>query len=120
IYTWAEKSGWALLLNELSVEEMINRRLAVLIDKDEKTDQQLKEMDKLIDHHVKLLKAMSDSKAKAERMLAQGSSGNNGAKAESKGSGQSKKKGKGKNNIEHLSEDDFADWHDSLFEYQLV
>ncbi|MCG9631673.1 terminase family protein [Vibrio sp. Isolate30] len=123
IYTWAEKFGWALLLNELSVEEMINRRLAVLIDKDEKTDQQLKEMDKLIDHHVKLLKANADAKAKAERMLSQGSSKSNGSEPSNQsrgGSGNSKKKGKGKNNIEHLCESDFVDWHESLFEYQHV
>ncbi|EGU39415.1 terminase large subunit domain-containing protein [Vibrio scophthalmi] len=123
IYTWAEKFGWALLLNELSVEEMINRRLAVLIDKDEKSDQQLKEMDKLIDHHVKLLKTHADAKAKAERMLSQGSSKSNTTEPSNQsrgGSGNSKKKGKGKNNIEHLCEDDFVDWHESLFKYQHV
>ncbi|HCE4768783.1 TPA: terminase family protein [Vibrio parahaemolyticus] len=121
IYTWAGKFGWALLLNELSVEEMINRRLAVLIDKDEKSDQQLKEMDKLIDHHVELLKAHADAKAKAERMLSQGSSKSNGSEPSNQsrgGSGNSKKKGKGKNNIEHLCEGDFVGWHESLFEYQ--
>ncbi|MFB1072317.1 terminase large subunit domain-containing protein [Vibrio diabolicus] len=123
IYTWAEKFGWALVLNELSVEEMINRRLAVLIDKDEKSDQQLKEMDKLIDHHVKLIKAHADAKSKAERMLSQGSSKSNGSEPSNQsrgGSGNSKKKGKGKNNIEHLCEGDFVDWHESLFEYQHV
>lgn len=52
------------MLDELSVEQMVNRRLAVLIDLPEKSDQQLKEMDKLIDHHVKLLKANADAKAK--------------------------------------------------------
>ena len=123
IYTWAEKFGWSLLLNELSVEEMINRRLSVLIDKDEKSDQQLKEMDKLIDHHVKLLKAHADAKTKAERMLSQGSSKANNSESSNQnrgGSGSSKKKGKGKNNIEHLCEGDFIDWHESLFEYQHV
>ncbi len=68
---------------------MINRRLAVLIDKDEKTDQQLKEMDKLIDHHVKLLKAHADAKAKAERHLSQGSSPKSeGGSAQSGGNGK--------------------------------
>lgn len=120
IYTWAEKFGWALLLNELSVEEMINRRLAVLIDKDEKTDQQLKEMDKLIDHHVKLLKANADAKAKAERMLSQGSSKANGSEPASQGRSGSnnRKKSRKKNSIEHLKKDDFKGWHESLFEYQ--
>ncbi len=111
LYTWAEKFGWALLLNELSVEEMINRRLAVLIDKDEKTDQQLKEMDKLIDHHVKLLKAHADAKAKAERHLSSGSSPKSDGDS-------SKQRSRKKNSIEHLTEDDFKGWHESLFEYQ--
>ncbi len=119
IYTWAEKFGWALLLNELSVEEMINRRLAVLIDKDEKTDQQLKEMDKLIDHHVKLLKAHADAKAKVERHLSQGSSPkSDGDSSKQSSSNGSRKRSRKKNSIEHLTEDDFKGWHESLFEYQ--
>lgn len=119
IYTWAEKFGWALLLNELSVEEMINRRLAVLIDKDEKTDQQLKEMDKLIDHHVKLLKAHADAKAKVERHLSQGSSPkSDGDSPKQSSSNGNRKRSRKKNSIEHLTEDDFRGWHESLFEYQ--
>ncbi len=119
IYTWAEKFGWALLLNELSVEEMINRRLAVLIDKDEKTDQQLKEMDKLIDHHVKLLKAHADAKAKVERRLSQGSSPkSDGDSSKQSSSNGNRKRSRKKNSIEHLTEDDFKGWHESLFKYQ--
>lgn len=118
IYTWAEKFGWALLLNELSVEEMINRRLAVLIDKDEKTDQQLKEMDKLIDHHVKLLKANADAKAKVERHLSLGSSPKSDGDSPKNSSNGSRKRSRKKNSIEHLTEDDFKGWHESLFKYQ--
>ncbi|MDW1873679.1 terminase family protein [Vibrio sp. Vb1026] len=119
LYTWAEKFGWALLLDELSIEQMINRRLAVLIDKDEKTDQQLKEMDKLIDHHVKLLKAHADAKAKAERHLSQGSSPkSDGDSSKQSSSNGNRKRSRKKNSIEHLTEDDFKGWHESLFEYQ--
>ncbi|MGF1710122.1 terminase family protein [Vibrio kagoshimensis] len=121
IYTWAEKFGWALLLNELSVEEMVNRRLAVLIDKDEKSDQQLKEMDKLIDHHVKLLKAHADAKAKAERMLSQGSSKGNNSESSNQnrgGNGSNKKRRKGKNNVDDLTAEDFQEWISSLYDYQ--
>ncbi|HHF0482351.1 TPA: terminase family protein [Vibrio antiquarius] len=119
LYTWAEKFGWALLLDELSVEQMINRRLAVLIDKDEKTDQQLKEMDKLIDHHVKLLKSQADAKAKAERHLSQGSSPKSDGDSSKQGSSNgNRKRSRKKNSIEHLTEDDFKGWHESLFEYQ--
>ncbi|EGR0802255.1 terminase [Vibrio alginolyticus] len=121
IYTWADKFGWALLLDELSVEQMINRRLAVLIDKDEKTDQQLKEMDKLIDHHVKLLKANADAKAKAERILSQGSSTKSEPNSPNQNPGGgtgNRKKGRKKNSIDHLTEEVFKGWHESLFEYQ--
>lgn len=118
IYTWAEKFGWALLLNELSVEEMINRRLAVLIDKDEKTDQQLKEMDKLIDHHVKLLKAHADANAKVEQHPSLGSSPKSDGDSPKNSSNGSRKRSRKKNSIEHLTEDDFKGWHESLFEYQ--
>ncbi|EHH2490379.1 terminase [Vibrio parahaemolyticus] len=119
LYTWAEKFGWALLLDELSVEQMINRRLAVLIDKDEKTDQQLKEMDRLIDHHVKLLKAQADAKAKAERHLSPGSSPkSDGDSSKQSSSNGNRKRSRKKNSIEHLTEDDFKGWHESLFEYQ--
>ncbi|MBE3743412.1 terminase [Vibrio parahaemolyticus] len=118
LYTWAEKFGWALLLNELSVEEMINRRLAVLIDKDEKTDQQLKEMDKLIDHHVKLLKAHADAKAKAERHLSPSSSPKSDGDSPKSSSNGNRKSSRKKNSIEHLTEDNFKGWHESLFEYQ--
>ncbi|EJQ6596287.1 terminase family protein [Vibrio parahaemolyticus] len=120
VYTWAEKFGWDLLVNDLSVEEMINRRLAVLIDKDEKSDQQLKEIDRLIEHHVKLIRAKTEAKVKLERASNQGGTGQSGNKkqSDSGSSGNSKHKGKGKNNIDHLTEEDFEEWLASLFDYQ--
>lgn len=120
VYTWAEKFGWDLLINDLSVEEMINRRLAVLIDKDEKSDQQLKEMDRLIDHHVKLIKANADAKAKAEKFLNQPEEQRGSGKSSGKG-GNGKSRGrKKKNNVDDLTADDFAPWHNSLYAFQKV
>lgn len=121
VYTWAEKFGWALQLSELSVEEMIERRLAVLIDKHEKSDQQLKEMDRLVEHHCKLIKTRADATVKVEKAKARhnehdSSPRSGGSRGNS--SGGSRKKGKGKNNTDHLTKDDFAEWHASLFEYQ--
>ncbi|MCG7585661.1 hypothetical protein MHN01_08435, partial [Photobacterium sp. OFAV2-7] len=55
IYNWAEKHSWEAMLTPDSLEDMINRRLAVLMDKDEKSDQQLKELDRLIDQQVKVM-----------------------------------------------------------------
>ncbi|EJG1272420.1 terminase family protein [Vibrio parahaemolyticus] len=121
VYTWAEKFGWDLLVNDLSVEEMINRRLAVLIDKDEKSDQQLKEMDRLIEHHVKLLRANADAKAKAEKRLNQPEpQGRNENSGNNKGDGKKSHGRKKKNNVDHLTGDDFAPWHNSLYAFQKV
>ncbi len=119
VYTWAEKFGWALLLDELSVEQMVNRRLAVLIDLPEKSDQQLKEMDKLIEHHVKLLKANADAKAKLER-AAQGDIEPTQRSNGSGGNKGNKRKRKVKNDVSELTEDSFADWHNSLYAFQKV
>lgn len=122
VYTWAEKFGWALLLDELSVEQMVNRRLAVLIDLPEKSDQQLKEMDKLIDHHVKLLKANADAKAKVER-AAQAANDPQPQRCgkSSNGKASGKKRGrKVKNDVSELTEESFKAWHDSLYAFQKV
>ncbi|MGF1696563.1 terminase family protein [Vibrio kyushuensis] len=127
IYTWAKKHGWALLLDELSIEQMVNRRLAVLIDKDEKTDQQLKELDRLVDHHVRLLKANAEAKAKVERTAQRDfdepSSQNNsreGNKGRNRSGNKRKSNKKIKNNINELTEESFADWHNSLYAFQKV
>ncbi|PMJ92849.1 terminase family protein [Vibrio sp. 10N.261.55.A7] len=125
IYTWAEKFGWALLLDELSIEQMVNRRLAVLIDKDEKSDQQLKELDKLVDHHVRLLKANADAKAKIERATRGDESPEpQSSRGEKQNSSQGQKKRsskkKIKNDISELNEESFADWHNSLYAFQQV
>ncbi|WP_417585342.1 terminase large subunit domain-containing protein [Nitrincola sp.] len=116
IYNWADSFGWALLLDELSVEQMINKRLAVLIDKDEKSDQQLKEMNQLIEQQVKLRRADAEIKAKLERASStQDRSGHH----QSNERGDGKKRGrKKKNDISELTEDDFKRWHDSLYAFQ--
>ncbi|WP_375750934.1 terminase large subunit domain-containing protein [Vibrio sp. HN007] len=115
VYSWSEKFGWAALLDDLSVEQMITRRLAVLIEKEEKTDQQLKEMDRLISHHVKLKKAVSvDGGSKSTQ-----SDGAHSHQPSSSSTGSKKKRGrKRKNDISGIEAEDFQRWHDSLFAYQ--
>lgn len=118
IYNWAKDFGWAALLDELSAEQMINRRLAVLIDKDEKSDQQLKELELLAGQIVKLRKANAEIKMKEQR--AQSSSSSVAPARDSKNSGKDtrRKKKKAKNDIGHLDAADFEEWVASLFDYQ--
>ncbi|CAH1557203.1 terminase large subunit domain-containing protein [Vibrio rotiferianus] len=118
IYNWAKDFGWAALLDELSAEQMITRRLAVLIDKDEKSDQQLKELELLAGQVVKLRKANAEIKMKELRVqssscIATPARESNGGSKES-----SRKKKKVKNDIGHLEAADFDEWIASLFDYQ--
>ena len=55
IYYWAQKYNWTLLLSEESVEDAINRRIAILTARDNKSELELKELDRLIEHHCKLM-----------------------------------------------------------------
>ncbi|KJF83570.1 terminase large subunit domain-containing protein [Photobacterium angustum] len=119
IYYWADKFGWRDLLREEEVDEAIARRIVMLTDIPEKSGAQLKELDMLIEKHVKLKKQRTQS---ARGDQPSGNENNQEGKRQSSGSKQDKeKKGKArKNDVSHLTEDDFAEWHDSLFEYQNV
>ncbi|AKU57580.1 Phage terminase, ATPase subunit [Vibrio parahaemolyticus] len=114
IYNWAKDFGWAALLDELSAEQMINRRLAVLIDKDEKSDQQLKELELLAGQIVKLRKANAEIKMKEQR--AQSSSSSLAPARDSNNSVKDTRQAK--NDIGHLEAADFEEWVASLFDYQ--
>ncbi len=114
VYNWAKEFGWAELLDEVSAEQLLHRRLAVLTNKDEKSDQQLKEMELLIGQIVKLKRSDAEIKLKELKVLhASEPSGPN-----SRGSSRSKKKSKRKNDISELQPEDFEEWLASLFSYQ--
>lgn len=65
VYYWAEKYKWALLLSEESIEDAINRRLALLIGRDNKTELELREIDNLVIQHVKIAKIRSKKESLA-------------------------------------------------------
>ncbi|PKG74814.1 terminase [Shewanella sp. GutCb] len=127
IYFWAEKYSWRDMLREEEVDEAIARRIVMLTDIQDKSGGQIKELDMLIEKHVKL---------KKQRMISEGHSfgpnANNSAKSNkgsknNKGGDQqndsapSQRKGrKRKNDVSHLTAEDFAAWFASLFEYQKV
>lgn len=66
VYYWAEKYKWALLLSEESIEDAINRRLALLIGRDNKTELELREIDNLVIQHVKIAKTRINAHPKNE------------------------------------------------------
>ena len=124
IYYWADKYGWRDSLRENTVDESIARRVSTLLDSPEKSDQQLKELDKLIAHYVKLKKQRVDMEQQKENSADNQSDSSHQSERKQSNSNrkknkQQKKKGKqAKNNIDDLIAEDFKEWHDSLFEYQ--
>ena len=109
VYEWAKKFRWADMLSEEEVESAINRRVVLLTNIDNKTPGQLKELELLINQHVKLkklrvLECNPDHKERREKRSNAGTS-----------KGKEKKK---KNDISALSAESFQPWIDSLFDYQ--
>lgn len=121
IYYWADKFGWRDLLREEDVDDAIARRIAVLCDIPDKSGNQIKELDMLINQHVRLKKQRADLERKTQAETtgafpdkSPASSGDSDSKNKN-----SKRKGRSKkNDVSHLTADDFATWHDTLFEYQ--
>lgn len=109
VYEWAKKYCWAELLKEEEVETAIARRIALLSELDEKKPTQLKELEMLINQHIKLIKA----KAKTHR-------GDTQEPNRRERGGDKKKDKKKKNDVSHLTPEDFQPWVDSLFKYQAL
>ncbi|MGF1717803.1 terminase family protein [Photobacterium chitinilyticum] len=127
IYYWADKYGWRDSLRENSVEESITRRVETLLELPEKTDQQLKEMTKLIEHHVKLKKQRAELELRIQKASGEPeeeaprkqNSRSSTTTANNKKTNNTKSK-PGKNNIDEITKDNFKPWHKSLFKYQLA
>lgn len=119
VYYWAEKFGWRDLLTEESVEEAIARRVQVLMHREKKTPAEQDELDRLIEHHVKLKeKALRWAERQAAVREPAAGSGERAHQREPRPDKKSTRKG-GKNDISALSEADFQPWLDTLFGYQL-
>ncbi|WP_392551226.1 terminase family protein [Orbus wheelerorum] len=125
VYYWAEKYNWALLLSEESVEDAINRRIVLLTGRENKSELELKELERLIDQHCKImskkLKASPLNTALTTAAGAVHNELNQESAAQHSNAKASKKKGKTKkNDISHLTKDDFNQVAgDLLYPHQL-
>ncbi|OHV52782.1 terminase [Photorhabdus temperata] len=117
IYYWAEKWHWADMLSYESVIEAINRRIAVLSERNNKTTLELDELDRLIAHHIKLMTQENKHKEKLAEIKVQEKSG--GDYIPSSDGEPKKKKRYRKNDISTLTKEDFQKFVDeTLFGYQ--
>ncbi|WP_427192609.1 terminase large subunit domain-containing protein [Serratia marcescens] len=128
VYYWADKFGWRSLLSEEDLESVINRRATVLVDKPNKNEAELKELDKYIDLHAKLIVSRHkhaekihamNLEAAARGIRAEGAGGAIEAIAdEGNGEPRGGKRRRKRNDISGVGETDFADFVDGLFGYQ--
>jgi uncharacterized protein YjcR len=125
IYYWADKQNWRDMLREEDVDEAIARRIVMLTDISDKSGMQIKELDMLIEKHVKL------KKQRVDLAIKQANGGNTNNKSTSNNNSKNKNTNQGsgnqgdkptgrkkKNDVSHLTAEDFGTWYASLFEYQ--
>ncbi|MET4888335.1 terminase large subunit domain-containing protein [Morganella morganii] len=117
VYYWAQKWNWADMLSHESVIEAINRRVVLLTERNNKSDADKDELDRLIAHHVKLISQQNKHKEKLAASKAQAGSGG-GYTTDENGEPQKKRRYK-KNDISELTPEDFQKFADEmLFGYQ--
>ncbi|HCE1985926.1 TPA: terminase family protein [Vibrio parahaemolyticus] len=120
IYYWADKYGWRDMLREQTIDESIANRIQTLLELENPSKNQLDMLDRLIKHHTALKKMRAQDKQKGEQPVAEKIRSNESVHQRSNTDPSKKKKKRKKNDISELTEEQFATWHDSLFEYQHV
>ncbi|MET4706719.1 terminase large subunit domain-containing protein [Endozoicomonas lisbonensis] len=125
LYSWMDRDDWKALLRNESVEEAIQRRLTVLAEKEDKTDRDLNEIDRLIASLSKLGRArqieINNAKLKAAPVDSDIVQDNRkkieGAPAVVR---SKNRKNKIKNDVSFLTEKDFKQkFHKNYFAYQV-
>jgi len=119
IYYWAEKEGWANMLSQESTEDAIERRIQLLTSRDGKTEIELKELDQLIAHSVKLRAQQNKHKEKLAAARATSSGGGDARSGQDADDEPRAKRKYNKNDVSALTEDDLNAWAaEHLFDYQ--
>ena len=116
IYYWAEKYNWRNLLNEHGVEELISLRILTLVDRENKSEQEIKELESLIDKDLQYKKQRATQAAKSTAAMTYNDRHN-----EQPDQSQSKKsKRRKKNDISHVTPEMMQPFLNTLFKYQLT
>lgn len=117
VYYWAEKYNWRNLIGEQGIEEMIGLRILALVDRENKTEQELKELDALIERDLQYKAQRAKQAAKQKSHGTTESISTDEYQKEQKQS-KTKKKGTLKNDISHVTDEMFEPFLATLFGYQ--
>ncbi|ENF3670445.1 terminase family protein [Escherichia coli] len=119
VYYWATKYEWYTQLSTESVDEVIARRVAVLTEREHKSQEESDELDRLIGHHVRLMSARhkhTERMAEIGRMPVEAGA----AAPSSRGDGEGKKTRRRRaNDVSGLTAESFEPFTRKLFAYQL-
>ncbi len=111
VYTWIAKFNWEDQLQTETIEQAISRRYCFLIDKPNKIDRDFKEISHLSDELLKHAK-IGQVRKKTDLLDSNTVSAGGGDKGKRKGR-------KTKNDVSHLSKEDFErEFVSKLYEYQ--
>lgn len=123
VYYWAEKYNWRNLIDEKGIEELIGLRILALMEREGKTEAEIKELDTLIERDIQYKAQRAKQHAKAK----QDSADDDGVDLSHIFGGEPKKKGGKKeqkkavkNDISHITPEMFQPFLDTLFDYQLT
>lgn len=114
IYYWAEKYQWRNLLGESGVEELIALRIVTLIERENKTADELKELDQLIERDIQY----KAQRAKKQKSVVENPNFEPGQTEIIEQKPKKKRNQTIKNDISHVTEEMFQPFLDSLFDYQ--
>ncbi|MBI9109897.1 terminase family protein [Maridesulfovibrio ferrireducens] len=120
LYHWADVGNWNDLIAHESAEEAIRRRITLLVEREDKTKLELKELDSLV-YHLERLARLATRKNGFEDS-ADGSAQQDSHQGNKNSGKKNNKKRKGKiikNDVSHLTLADFQDkFHKTYFHYQ--
>ncbi|MFA9499912.1 terminase large subunit domain-containing protein [Mannheimia sp. E30BD] len=114
VYYWAEKYNWRNLLSERGIEELIALRIVSLIEREGKTEQEIKELDTLIERDIQY-KAQRAKESKQAVKNSEFFANNEENVAPTK----KERKKAVKNDISHITDEMFEPFLETLFKYQL-
>lgn len=116
VYYWAEKYKWRNLIGEQGIEEIIALRILALINRENKSENELKELDALIEKDIQY----KAQRAKKQNKENNGQIENYSTSDNSEKSQKGKKKSTVKNDISHVTDEMFEPFLNTLFDYQLT
>lgn len=115
VYYWAEKGHWQAQLSVEMVEDAISRRIALLTEREGKSEMELNELDRLVGHHVKLIIQRDKHGEKLAQMQLEET------RLRLVGTDSAKERKRRANDVSGITADHFKSFIDEkLFGYQLI